>query len=784
MATLEEQIGAAYDAHRAGRRHDAEIQYRTVLSMHPSQVDTLFLLSSLIAESAPDEALTLADRALAASAGRGGIGIDEATLLDHGAACLARQSLAPEREIELLLKAQRLDPSKVDRLFRLAEAQRRAGQEAEAQATLSAYLEGRPHDANALSNLGTLQLQFGSIEAAITTLRKALALHPRHLNALTNLGYAYSQQGQLELAVEQHRAAVTLNPGFAEGWCNLAAALSRLDSGAAMLQSALEAAMRSIDMKPSVQARSLFAEIAGKMDPDSWDPALSRRVTTALLEAWQSPATLLPFAGRLLTKEPAMMRLIDRLANDADQGAADAFFPAALPDEAADATSLLCAMLTSGPISDAGWEAVLTAMRRRLLEASASASGNADMAGEMPGLYCALAQQCFINEYVYGQTPEESKAAEDLRDRLADAIGNGRRVPAAWVVTAACYFPLDSVPGASRLLEAHYAKGVRSVLKQQIQEPMEERNLRSTIPRLTDIEGQVSEAVRSQYEEHPYPRWVRLPKERARKFLNAFFQAKFPHSAFRRLANDRKPEILVAGCGTGQHSIEATLQFSADSRVLAVDLSMASLAYAKRKTMELGIESIDYAQADLLQLKSLGRTFDVIESVGVLHHMQDPFAGWKALLSLLRPNGLMKIGLYSRLARRDIVRVRKLIREEAVGSSSRDIRDFRQRLSSLESSEDYGLTTRFTDFFSISTCRDLLFHVQEHQMDLEEIAVFLKDNELVFLGFDIEHSVTRAYKKRFPSDSAAIDLGSWRTYEAEHPDTFAQMYQFWIQKAS
>ena len=64
------------------------------------------------------------------------------------------------------------------------------------------------------------------------------------------------------------------------------------------------------------------------------------------------------------------------------------------------------------------------------------------------------------------------------------------------------------------------------------------------------------------------------------------------------------PEILIAGCGTGQHSIETARRFK-KSRVLAVDLSFASLSYAKRKTKELGFQNITYLQADILNLKNL-----------------------------------------------------------------------------------------------------------------------------------------------------------------------------------
>ena len=47
-----------------------------------------------------------------------------------------------------------------------------------------------------------------------------------------------------------------------------------------------------------------------------------------------------------------------------------------------------------------------------------------------------------------------------------------------------------------------------------------------------------------------------------------------------------KPEILIAGCGTSQHSIGTATRFKG-SKVLAIDLSLSSLAYAKRKTESL-----------------------------------------------------------------------------------------------------------------------------------------------------------------------------------------------------
>ena len=86
------------------------------------------------------------------------------------------------------------------------------------------------------------------------------------------------------------------------------------------------------------------------------------------------------------------------------------------------------------------------------------------------------------------------------------------------------------------------------------------------------------------------------------------------------------------------------------------------------------------------------------------------------------------------------------------------------------------------DFFSLSECRDLLFHVQEHRLTLPEIASFIAENNLQFLGFELEPQIRRSYARQFPNDVAMTDLAQWHRYETENPSTFVKMYQFWVQK--
>jgi 2-polyprenyl-3-methyl-5-hydroxy-6-metoxy-1,4-benzoquinol methylase len=320
---------------------------------------------------------------------------------------------------------------------------------------------------------------------------------------------------------------------------------------------------------------------------------------------------------------------------------------------------------------------------------------------------------------------------------------------------------------------------VAALVVRQVREWQEERQLEPTMPRFNAIEDGVSLLVKQQYEESPYPRWVKAAPV-GKSTIDGYLRC-LPVS-LRKLAQTSGIEILVAGCGTGQHSIETAQRFTG-AQVLAVDLSLTSLCYAKRKTRELGLSNIEYAQADILQLGSIGRTFDVIEASGVLHHLADPFAGWGILLSMLRSGGFMRLGLYSKMARQDFLDARRFIAQRGYRPTTKDIRRCRQELASFRDGTPLKRATECADFFSTSGCRDLLFHVQEHQFTLPEIAAFLNENQLQFLGFDIPAFVLESFRRRSSDKRAITDLNLWHVFETENPTTFIGMYQFWIHKS-
>lgn len=431
---------------------------------------------------------------------------------------------------------------------------------------------------------------------------------------------------------------------------------------------------------------------------------------------------------------------------------------------------LLLVLLQSTPIRDVAFERLLTALRASL--ASAATAGK-PVADPILGFACALARQCFINEYVFATTPDEDVQLEDLRRARSGASPSAMQIAAL-----AMYAPLHTLPSASVLLERKWNPLIDAVLTQQLREPAQERQLRDLIPRLTQIEDEVSQRVRQQYEENPYPRWVHIAGQVAPMPIDQYLRDQFPTAAFTPLGKTSALDMLIAGCGTGQVAI-GSVQKHEGAQALAIDLSLTSLCYARRKTPAELASRIDYAQADILKLGSIDRNFDVIDACGVLHHMADPLAGWRILLSLLRPGGLMHLAFYSDVGRGDVAAARMFIAERKFGATPHDIRRCRQELLATP----LASVTRFTDFFTTSECRDLLFHVHEARVTIPVIKDFIRENGLKFIAFEFDLPVLMRQRAQFAAAGWSLaDLDRWQEVETKYPDTFSGMYQFWVQK--
>jgi 2-polyprenyl-3-methyl-5-hydroxy-6-metoxy-1,4-benzoquinol methylase len=551
------------------------------------------------------------------------------------------------------------------------------------------------------------------------------------------------------------------------------------DAAAALLEQgraneALWSASQAVLLRDDAETRSLFVQCLRSAERIPGVPEFGRLLIRALREGWARPVYLTgPAIGVITNQQPVAAAI----------RAAVASWPRRLgPQEIGEAVGvlvqdeLLRAVLDHGVVSHPGLERLLATVRAILLDAAVHA--RSEIAKEMVGFACSLARQCFINEYVFDVSDHERQALAWLRSQTRTALANRSNVLAIHLIAIASYAPLSSLERDQVLLERRWLKPLAALILEQVREPQIEATLRAAMPRLTEIADPVSVEVRQQYEDNPYPRWVSVAPTPPEESVLAHLRAMFPHGPLQELREPESLDILVAGCGTGQQPLGTAQRFPR-ARVLAIDLSLASLAYAKRKSDAAGV-AIDYGQADILEL-NFDRRFDIVESTGVLHHLADPMRGWASLARLVKPGGFMRIGLYSELGRQNVVALRQMIAERGYKATPDDIRRARQEMMSGDASR-FASILHSPDFFSVSACRDLLFHVQEHRLTLPRIGAFLTERGLRLLGFELDAPTAAAYRAAFPQDLTMTDLALWDRFETANPDTFRGMYNFWAWK--
>src|ERR1700722_8673580 len=607
-------------------------------------------------------------------------------------------------EFELALRnyqvAIGIRPNFADAFVAMANALDSLGRIAEAVESYERALVISPGYAEIHFNLGVLATTQGRYEEAADSLRRAVEIKPDYAQAHHKLGAVLASLEQLDAAEASLRRALSIEPESAEILRDLATIL--LSRGKS--PEAVQLIVPMLERAPTWTTKMAFASCVARTRFRTNDSQIRAALTTAIIEPWGMPYELCQPALSLIMLDERIASCV-RLAN--------ASWPIRLPKAALfgsdglaalAADPLLRALLEAAPVSTIQFERFLTCARHVLLEIASNeqAPDHSDVAALQ--FYAALSRQCFVNEYIFDCDDRELIAVAACRTKLLALLDTSAVVPPFLVLAVAAYFPLNTLRDASRLLAANEPGPVDEVLRQQIREPLEEQALRASIECLTSITSGVSEKVRDQYEQNPYPRWMKLPT-RHQALFNEELRRALPFAPFMPMPDDSSPEVLVAGCGTGSHSLIVAQRFRG-ARVLAIDLSLSSLCYAKRKTKELGITNIEYAQADILKLGDIARSFDIIVSAGVLHHLADPFAGWRTLLSLLRPGGFMFLGFYSELSRKHVVKAREIIAARGYSSIPDDIRRFRQDLAVGNAGVELQSLSQGQDFFSTSDCRD------------------------------------------------------------------------------
>ena len=431
---------------------------------------------------------------------------------------------------------------------------------------------------------------------------------------------------------------------------------------------------------------------------------------------------------------------------------------------------------------DAQWEVFLCDIRRYLLlnELQQFCPGNL-------ALLVSFSQQSKNNEYAFIESSAETKVVDILQHELSQLDATDIQQAPLKALLYSMYRPLNGAVDNETLITlsqvptTNWGEGFDAFMGDVITAQCPEQD--TEIECFGNICDPISQAVKGQYEHNPYPRWLALEHHTPTRYSDAIENA-LPGFKAPELLKKSPLRVLIAGCGTGRHALNVARYFR-DVEVLAVDISHNSLNYAKNMAERYLLDNVEFLQADILQLESLGREFDIIECSGVLHHMDNPLQGAQCLKNILAPKGLLKIGLYSERARSSVVACRDVIEQQDISATPTGIRQLRRQILQEEHPDSRWSDIRKSpDFYSASGCRDLLFHVKEHRFTPLQLKSFCADLDIQFLGFSgLNRETVENYQANFPNDKNMLNLNNWEDFETKNKELFSSMYQFYTQRA-
>lgn len=212
----------------------------------------------------------------------------------------------------------------------------------------------------------------------------------------------------------------------------------------------------------------------------------------------------------------------------------------------------------------------------------------------------------------------------------------------------------------------------------------------------------------------------------------------------------RRPErsdirILDAGCGTGAGT-EYLIALNRDARIVGIDLSEKALEIAEERCQRSGVArahrgSIEFHHLPIEEAAALPGEFDLINCVGVLHHLADPVKGIQSLARKLAPGGLFHIFVYARWGRWEIHLMQRaiaLLQGNRRGDYKDGVSVGRRIFASLP--EENRLLKREKERWALENHRDESFadmyvHPREVDYDIDTLFELIDASGLAFLGF-------------------------------------------------
>ena len=628
----------------------------------------------------------------------------------------------------------------------------------------------KPNYTDAYNNIGLIYFEKGEYIIAKKYFEKAITINPQSVNALNNLGIIFDTINQYENAINCYNKVISIDKFNSNALNNAAISYSKIGKE----EISINYFLKVIKTEPrNIYFLNSIANMFVNLKITSDTKINQNNLYNLLLFLFQNDnINHEDVSNQVILFSLGLNEIeLENLSNSVNNLINDINIQNLFNNE------LFLLFLKKKLNTDLNLEIVLIRIRKEIIEVLFKNKKN--NLKKYLDFIIALSEQCWLNEYIFPKTEKEI----DLENRLITKIEKDEKIDELEISILSCFSALKKSNSILKKLKNFKSKSklFNQLILSQIIEPLEEENLKKSIKNYKNINDEVSKKVKMQYEENPYPRWkccnINITQNHTKCINDDINPYVLP-------LNEKiyEPDVLIAGCGTGKHAISASRY--KDAKILAIDLSLSSLAYAKRKILDLNYKNFDFLAADILEIKNLGKKFDIIECVGTLHHMEKPILGLEALLNLLKPNGFLKIGLYSKIAREPIINFRKNLLNKKSKKKNDNIMLLRKEIINNRANNKYfKKITNSKDFYSRSNLRDLLFHVQEHQFTIGEIREIIENYKLEFLNFIITDPLIKLkYLKNFPNDVMQNSLNNWEKFETDNPNIFNGMYQFWLKK--
>ncbi|MCA1903810.1 MAG: methyltransferase domain-containing protein [Cyanobacteria bacterium KgW148] len=201
------------------------------------------------------------------------------------------------------------------------------------------------------------------------------------------------------------------------------------------------------------------------------------------------------------------------------------------------------------------------------------------------------------------------------------------------------------------------------------------------------------------------------------------------------------PRILDAGCGSGV-STEYLAHQNPQAQIVAIDISQGTLQVAQERILHsIGTtDRVQFHHCSIYDLDQISGEFDLINCVGVLHHLADPDRGLQSLVRKLKPGGLLHLFLYGEIGRWEISLMQEALQilREDKNDIAQGVKLGRSLFATLP--ENNRLVQREKTRWFLENTKDECFadmylHPHEIRFNINSLFAFIDRSGLEFAGF-------------------------------------------------